>query len=305
MAGQSETSGPVPFDPTTPSALGAVEALLARAERKSGSSPLSDASRLALGGDGSPFTGVVERSGDHIVGYAHVGWRDRAFTIEIALDPDADPAVRGRLLRAAVAVAERDGAHEIRVWDIAHHDDDPALAELGFGVERDLFQMRVPLPLPLAVERRALPGGLRMRSFEPGRDEERWLEVNNRAFAAHPEQGHWVLEDLVAREASDWFDPAGFLLCEDGAELAASCWTKVHARHDPPLGEIYVISVNPDFQGRGLGRVLTVAGLDWLARRVGTGMLYVDSSNEAAVALYRSLDFEIDHVDRCYLRRDG
>ena len=87
------------------------------------------------------------------------------------------------------------------------------------------------------------------------------MAVNNRAFATHPEQGGWSVEELVEREQEEWFDPAGLLLYEVDGRLAGSCWTKIHRDTDPPLGEIYVISVNPDFQGRGLGRSLTVAGL--------------------------------------------
>ncbi len=68
------------------------------------------------------------------------------------------------------------------------------------------------------------------------------------------------------------------------------------------MGEIYVISVDPDFGGRGLGRALTIAGLDHLASLgLSIGMLYVDEANAAAVGLYRSLGFTVDHVDRAYV----
>jgi mycothiol synthase len=109
------------------------------------------------------------------------------------------------------------------------------------------------------------------------------------------------MEDLLGREREGWFDPAGLLLYEVDGRLAGSCWTKIHRDADPPLGEIYVISVDPDFQGRGLGRSLTEAGLSWLAHAgIKVGMLYVDGDNVAAVKLYRSMGFTDDHVDRAY-----
>ena len=140
-----------------------------------------------------------------------------------------------------------------------------------------------------------------LRAFRRGQDEEVWLRVNNRAFADHPEQGAWQLEHLREREQEPWFDAEGFLLHWRDGSLAGSCWTKVHRDTEPEMGEIYVISVNPDFQGLGLGRSLTLAGLDWLAARgLEVGMLYVDGDNEPARALYASLGFTLHHTDREY-----
>jgi mycothiol synthase len=75
----------------------------------------------------------------------------------------------------------------------------------------------------------------------------------------------------------------------------------VHRSATPPLGEIYVIGVDPDRHRRGLGRALVLAGLDHLARQgLAVGMLYVDGTNTPARKLYESMGFTIDHTDRVY-----
>jgi mycothiol synthase len=279
-----------------------ISAIMDRAELANGHASLSEPSRLAWAGAGGDFVGLVLNEHEHPIGYAHLSWRDRSWTIEVVLEPDyrGDTDRRAVLLTSSVAVARQRDADEVRYWANQHHaDHERAIEELGFAPERDLLQMRVPLPLTVA--QKPLDDAFSLRAFRPGVDEATWLEVNNRAFAAHPEQGHWDLATVLEREHTSWFDPDGFILCESDGRLAASCWTKLHETTDPPLGEIYVISVDPDFQQRGLGRALTVAGLDWLAKRVSTGMLYVDGANVGAVTLYRALGFELDHVDRCYL----
>jgi mycothiol synthase len=261
----------------------------------------------AGGQDGS--VGVLASDGATAVGYAHVARSDSFspphWEVGLVVHPGHRGAgVEARLLDAAVGhIATEDGGPTV-LWLLgADERADEAVASAGFVPERDLLQMRVPLPL---AEEPVWPAGTRVRPFEPGADDDAWLDVNNRAFADHPEQGGWVRETLRRRMAEPWFDPGGFLLAVDAEGLAGFCWTKVH----PPapgdaqaLGEIFVIGVDPSRHGRGLGRALVVAGLASLAGRgIRTGMLFVDGANTPAVRLYESLGFTTYRRDRAYAR---
>ncbi len=195
----------------------------------------------------------------------------------------------------AEAVAELDDRVAARLWIRSVAPPDDAVARCyGFEPYRDLWQLRCALP--------SEPSGMRTRAFTVD-DLDEFVSVNNRAFHWHPEQGGLTAADVRDRMAEPWFDAGGFRLHHREGRLAGFCWTKVHADHDPPLGEIYVIAVDPDFTGRGLGRPMTLAGLEWLsARGLAVGMLYVESDNHPANAVYERIGFKHHHTDRAYRR---
>jgi mycothiol synthase len=194
----------------------------------------------------------------------------------------------------------------LRLWAHGEHPGAVALARsLGFTQARVLWQMRRSLLAPLAEPH--LADGVRLRPFVVGADEPAFLRVNNAAFDWHPEQGGWDLEQVKLREAEPWFDPKGFLLAVDADDrLLGFHWTKVHgdgAHSHEPIGEVYVLGVDPSARGMHLGAALTLAGLRHLRDRgLSQVMLYVEADNDAAVRVYRDLGFTRWDTDVAYVR---
>ena len=257
-----------------------IDAIADAAEQADGAAPLDEATRLTL---------------RHHPERVRSWLRDDAFALVIGeeLSLVVHPDARGHGLGASLlgeVLAAYDG--ELRAWS---HGDHPAAARLaqsrGLARVRELWVMRRPmsLPLPAAVAR----DGVSVRGWTPA-DEAELLRVNAAAFAAHPEQGQMDAANLAERMAEPWFEPAGLLLAIDGEDgdgdrVLGFHWTK---QHSSALGEVYVIGVDPAAQGRGVGRLLTLAGLHHLAGLgVDEVLLYVESDNAAAIAVYAGLGF--------------
>jgi mycothiol synthase len=180
------------------------------------------------------------------------------------------------------------------------HGDHPAARALArrYGLEpvRELLQLRAEVP-EAGHDVRSNP----ITGFRVGVDEDAWVEVNARTFAEHPEQGAVTREDLETLEAEPWFDPSDFLLLWEGgnndSKLIGYCWLKL----ENGMGEFYAVGVDPQSQGRGLGRVLVEAGLARLAARgIRESLLYVEADNAAALRLYRSFGFREHSIDVQY-----
>jgi mycothiol synthase len=300
----------------TPADVSDVFELTRAAGDADGAYPLSEHVVLHLrhGGD-TPAVHLIARTPDgQLVGYAHVDTTDvvQGPSAELCVHPLRRRRGLGRdLVLGAMAAADHaDPAGRLRLWAHGDHPSANALAlSLGFARFRVLYQMRRSLFTPVATPE--LPDGVRLRPFEVGRDDEAWLRVNQRAFAHHADQGVWTLADLQVRLAEPWFESAGFLLAErlyDEALLGFH-WTKVHGAHGSgehdhaPIGEVYVLGVDPDAAGLGLGRALTLAGLRHLRDRgLDQVMLYVDEDNRPAVKLYQALEFARWATDVCFVR---
>jgi mycothiol synthase len=319
------------------SAADAVRALNARSALVDGVEPISGHVLQAVT-DGSAHTLLVRAAdlagelGDNAVG-------DDGTLAGVAVAAGSDPAealVAPELRRRGVgralvrAVLDRQGA----VWAYGNLPAAAALARrLGLVRTRELLQLR---RTSTARDRVELPDGVRIRTFVPGRDDRAFLAVNARAFAWHPEQGRLDEAGLQAEMSQDWFHPAGFFLAVSGPPDAERVlgfhWTKVHpvdptpgadpepadgptiaadgptiaahgAQPPGPVGEIYVLGVDPESPVRGLGTPLTAAGLNYLAGRgLHTVMLYVEADNAPALKLYRRFGFSTAVSNVVYAR---
>lgn len=219
-------------------------------------------------------------------------------TVHLTFTPDESTTT----FTDALALADNAGP-DAAIWVHGTNDERrEILTGRGLVSNRTLLQMRAPLPVAATT--------LVTRPFTDD-DIDEFVAVNNRAFHWHPEQSG-LTSDAVRRDmATEWFDADGFLLHHIDGALAGFCWTKIH--RDPEhlgenpntrnLGEIYVIAVDPAFHGQGLGKAMTLAGLDWLANAgLETAMLYVESDNLAAVATYERIGFTTYRTDTLWHR---
>ncbi len=272
-----------------------MDRLFATCTLADGHRPVGEHTYLALlSNDPSASMAFVGESNGEIISYVHLtaNREARGWTFESAVHP----AHRSQdyltdLASVAVDTATRQGGQTLRTW-IYNATWPVSLAALGFVPDRELRQLRASIPLGSP----SYPAGVERRLFRPGVDEDAWLALNNAAFEGHPENGSWDNEILEDRQAQPWWDPAGIVMAWRSSELVGFCWTKDHG---DGVGEIYIVGVSPDARRLGLGRALTLDGLEVLAEQgCSTGMLYVDAANRPALGMYEELGFTLHHIDQ-------
>ena len=294
-----------------------VRRIAAEAEASDGVAPLGEQPMLALERPAPGVAHVLALVDGALAGYAQAADSDDGQVVEFVVAPES----RGRGIATALVEWMLRRHPRMKFWA---HGDRPEAAAIAashaMGKVRELLVMtRQRGEAPDVPEFGALPSGGAERDdvevLDLGEAYSRYgndavdsavLRVNNAAFSWHPEQGGWSLETLRERMAVDWFDPAGFFVALEPGEplrLLGFHWTKnvPVAAGEPPLGEVYVVGVDPSAQGRGLGQLLTAVGISYLeGRGIDEVELYVEGDNAAALRAYEKLGFRTSKRDVMY-----
>jgi len=253
---------------------------------------------LRHGGDKSDSHLVIEEN-KGVIAYAHLDTTDLVAgpSVEAVVHPQHRGKGLGALiLKEAIKIC----GDKTRIWS---HGDLQAAKAIASSLSLERLWSNLLMSKPLG-EIQPVTSKYPIRTFISGLDNQAFLYLNNKVFADYPDQGGWSEDDLKVRVNESWFDDKGFFVAEDKGELIGFCWTKIHGAHThshngsdddhghEALGEIYVLAVNPDYKGQGVGRDLTITGLNYLKYQgLNNVMLYVGVENKPAFKLYKSLGF--------------
>jgi mycothiol synthase len=277
-----------------------VLALVKAAQDFDGTPPIAEHVLLHLrhGGDKSD-SHIVFESSSQVIAYAHLDTTDLVAgpSVEAVVHPQHRGKGLGALiLKEAIKIC----GDKTRIWS---HGDSPAAKAIAASLKLERLWSNLLMSKSLG-EIQQVTSKYPIRTFIADFDNQAFLSLNNKVFANYPDQGGWSEDNLKVRLNEEWFQKEGFFVAEDKGELIGFCWTKIHGAHThshsggdddhghDALGEIYVLAVNPDYKGQGVGRDLTITGLNYLKHQgLNNVMLYVGVENKPAFNLYKSLGF--------------
>ena len=277
-----------------------VLSLIRAAHDFDGTPPIAEHVLLHLrhGGDKSD-SHIVFESNNLVIAYAHLDTTDLVAgpSVEAVVHPNhRGKGLGASILKEAIKVC----GDKTRIWS---HGDLPAAKAIAKSLKLERLWSNLLMGKSLG-EIQPVTSKYSIRTFIPDFDNQAFLSLNNKVFANYPDQGGWSEEDLRVRLNEAWFQKEGFFVAEDQGKLIGFCWTKIHGAHThshngedddhghDAIGEIYVLAVNPDYKEQGVGRDLTITGLNYLKyQRLNNVMLYVGVENNPAFNLYKSLGF--------------
>jgi mycothiol synthase len=169
------------------------------------------------------------------------------------------------------------------------------LLNLGFKVVRRFHELK--LDVSSVNLEAAEQSGLESRHLKAG-EEGLLAWIENRCFMGtwgfNPNTAEYIGWELGTRGDC----PDDVILALSEGKIIGYCWTEAKYGQDSSTGKrkgrIYMLGVDADYRGKGLGKKLLQAGLLHL-RNKGRELIdiTVDSQNIVAIALYCSMGFQL------------
>ncbi len=241
---------------------------------------------------------VVEMAGN-IAGYIDV--TPELVIKRVVLDCWVHPKHRRKglarkLLNYAITRAQKLGAKAAHV-NITEDNvvAKSVLSKLSFKYVRRFFELR--LDMTKVSWEDVAQTALGCPHLQRG-EEDKLAQIQNRSFAEHWGYNPNTVEEIIYRTNLSNSSPEDVVLTYDGDKVTGYCWTGVTPEGEATTGErrgrIFMLGVEPDYRGKGVGKRVLLAGLAHLkSKGLRVAELTVDSENETACALYRSVGFEI------------
>lgn len=177
------------------------------------------------------------------------------------------------------------------------------LSSLAFDLDRYVWVLiRDELPIKEAV----FPEGFVIRSYENQRDEADWCLVRNQAFQTLKGSETPITEDMVVKMTKEASHLEGGMLILYNEQHRPVGVIRVSREVEEGVEYAFVgpVAVIPEYQGKGLGRMLLRSGLQvGLDKGIEQAMLCVNADNERAADLYLSEGFYKNIVMICYKRK--
>ncbi|MFC1941000.1 GNAT family N-acetyltransferase [Chloroflexota bacterium] len=169
------------------------------------------------------------------------------------------------------------------------------LARLGFECIRHFLELRLDMANARwqDIDQTALGCRYLKRS-----EEDKLTQIQNLSFAGTWGYNPNTVEEITYRINLSNCSPDDVVLVCDRDKVIGYCWTTVNYVRGTEIsgrkGRIFMLGVDPNYRGRGVGKRVLLAGLAYLkSRGIDVVGLTVDSENEAACALYQAIGFEI------------
>ena len=143
-----------------------------------------------------------------------------------------------------------------------------------------------------------LPSGLILREYRDG-DLDYLAEVLREAF----QDEKWTTEETRLR-LIDAPEVKKTFVIEDSGRAVATTSARIDPERFPESGYVHWVAVKPEFQGRNLGYILTLAALHaFVAMGCKDAVLETDDHRLAAIKIYKSLGFEPEHHNDIHIDR--